>query len=218
MRTLFVFIVFLSFPAPFHANAKERLGKSGVNIVFGLDPGTGNYDGVTGKPTHSWNHIDVGMQKLKALTDTKGRKTSINLSMSANDGEWGITGHKGVFHAYLYHNSRGVDLSVNFDGITPGRYRIHVYAHGDAPDQNASIELKVGSESYGRQSTLNDGTWDFRSLKLKEGNQYVTFDFDVTKNESVSVTSHRDGSSYSMFNAIQIVPLSKKKQKKPKSR
>ena len=160
MRTLFIFIVFLSFPALFHANAKERLGKSGVNIVFGLDPGPGNYDGVTGKPTHSWNHIDVGDAEAEG-SDTKGRKTSINLSMSANDGEWGITGHKGVFHAYLYHNSRDVDLSVNFDGITPGRYRMYVYAHGDAPDQNASIELKVAVNPADASRHLNDAIAGF---------------------------------------------------------
>lgn len=180
-----------------------------INIVFGLDPGPGKYDGVVGKPKHKWNLVDVGMTRLGALKNSKGKKTSITLSMSANDGEWGIKGHEGIFHAYLYHNRRDVDLNVKFDSLPPGPYRIYVYAHGDHPDQNARIELKVGNESHGQKKTLHDGSWAFRRKELREGNQYVTFEFTVTADDPVCVTSHRDGSSYSMFNAIQILPLKK---------
>ncbi|MGI9469628.1 MAG: hypothetical protein ACR2OA_21070 [Rubripirellula sp.] len=214
MRTLLVFmsLIFLGCSS---ATADERPPKAMINIVFGLDPGVGKYDGVAGKPKHTWNLMDVGMTRLDALKNSKGNKTSISLSMSENDGEWGIKGHQGIFHAYLYHNSRDVDLQVAFDGLTAGSYRVYVYAHGDHPDQNAKIELEVGNESYGKKTTLDDGSWDFRSKDLKEGNQYVTFEFTVADDAQVRITSHRDGSAYSMFNAIQIVPLKNRRRTTP---
>lgn len=192
--------------------ARERPPLAPINIVFGLDPGPGKYNGVVGKPKHEWNFVDVGITRLDTLKDCKGKKTSIALSISATDGEWGVKGHEGVFHAYLYHNSRDVDLQVKLKGLGTGPYRLYVYAHGDHPNQNAKIELKVGNKSLGKKRTLHDGSWAFRSNELQEGNQYVTFDFTVTDNDPVCITSHRDGSSYSMFNAIQILPLKKRRQ------
>jgi len=186
-----------------------RKAKAAFNVVFGLDPGSGKYDGVVGKPNDTWNLVDVGVTELKTLKDKKGTKTPVRLTISENDGEWGIKGHTGVYHAYIYHNNRNVDLQAIFNGLPQGRYKIYVYAHGDAPDQNAEIGLAVGKEVYGKKTTLNDGSWDFRSRKLAEGNQYISFEFVVTDAEPVRVTSYRAGSSYSMFNAIQIVPLVK---------
>lgn len=186
-----------------------RQSKAAVNVVFGRDPGPGRYDGVVGKAKDTWNLVDVGVTELKTLKDKKGRKTQVRLTISDNDGEWGIKDHTGVYHAYIYHNSRNVDLQTVFHGLPPGRHKIYVYAHGDAPNQNAEIQLAVGKEIYGTKATLNNGSWDFRSPKLAEGNQYVSFEFVVEHNEPVRVTSFRAGSSYSMFNAIQIVPLVK---------
>jgi hypothetical protein len=186
-----------------------RKSKAAANVVFGYDPGVGRYDGVVGEPNDTWNLVDVGVTELMTLKNRKGAETPVRLSISENDGEWGIKGHTGVYHAYIYHNNRNVDLQVVFDGLPRGRYKIYVYAHGDAPTQNAEIELAVGKEIYGRKATLNDGSWDFRSPTFAEGNQYVSFEFTVTGDDSVRVTSYRAGSSYSMFNAIQIVPLVK---------
>jgi hypothetical protein len=114
-----------------------------------------------------------------------------------------------VFHAYIYHNSRTVDLQATFTGLASGQYKIYVYAHGDAPDQNAKVELVVGSKNCGSKSTLNDGSWKFRSKTFTEGVQYVSFEFAIADSEPVKVTSRRAGSTYSMFNAIQIVRLMK---------
>ena len=202
-------------PGPSNLAVAEQSPKASINVVFGLDPGTGKYDGVVGKPKHTWNLVGVGMTRLNALKNSKGKTTPITLSMSENDGEWGIKGHEGVFHAYLYHNSRNVDLQIAFDGLPTGAYRIYVYAHGDHPDQNANIELEVGNESYGKKKTLQDGSWRFRSKDMQEGNQFVTFEFTVEDNDQLRVTSHRDGSTYSMFNAIQIVPLKKRALSQP---
>ena len=99
-----------------------------------------------------------------------------------------------------------VDLQATFRGLATGQYRIYVYAHGDAPDQNAEIELAVGEDSYGSKSTLNDGTWDFRSQTFAEGVQFVSFEFTVIDEQPIRITSKRAGSRYSMFNAIQLVP------------
>lgn len=193
---------------PLAATAGQKSARS-INVVFAYDPGAGNYDGAVGKPSDSWNLVDVGVTKLSGLKSRKGQKTSVELRVSENDGEWGIEGNKGIFHGYIYHNNRCVDLDATFTGLPAGRYRIYVYAHGDAPDQNAEIELAVGKEVYGRKATLNDGSWKFRSSKLAEGVQYVSFEFTATSKDPVRITSFRSGSTYSMFNAIQIVPLGK---------
>ncbi len=180
-----------------------------LSVVFGMDPGKGKYDGVIGEPNDTWNLLDVRQTSIKSLRSHTGSKTPVDLKVSENDGEWGIKDHTGVFHAYIYHNSRDVDLQATFTGLSSGQYRIYVYAHGDAPDQNAKIELAIGTEVIGSKSTLNDGSWDFRSKTFKEGVQFVSFEFTVKESEPVKVTSKRAGSSYSMFNAIQIVRLMK---------
>lgn len=185
---------------------KNAVAETGWNVVFGTDPGSGNYDGVKGKPGHTWNFMDVGDTNLSSLRDIRGKHTEVSCRLSENDGEWGITGHAGVYHAYLYHNSRDRDLEAIFDGLPPGKYFVCVYAHGDAPNQNANIELRKDNKILGKRSTLNDGTWEFRSLEFEEGNQYVSFHCKLRKGEDLKIISHRDGSSYSMLNAIQIVP------------
>lgn len=178
-----------------------------LNVVFGRDPGRGKYDGVVGKPHDHWNLVDVGQTSIPALVNRKGARTRVSFQLSPNDGEWGIQGQAGVYHAYLYHNCRCVDLKATLKGLAPGRYKIYVYAHGDAPNQNAEVELAVGRENYGRKATLNDGSWDYRSQKYAEGVQYVSFTFVVEEGDPVSITSRRAGSTYSMFNAMQIVPI-----------
>ena len=193
----------------FAEDGAKRGKPQAINLVFGLDPGKGNYDGVVGKPTHTWNLVDVGETKLERLRNVKGKPTSVQLQLSPTDGEWGIEGQSGVYHAYLYHNCRCIDLQASLAGLAPGRYKIYVFAHGDAPDQNAEIELQVGKEVYGRKATLNDGSWGFRDKKFAAGVQFVSFDFTVEAKESVLITSRRAGSDYSMFNAIQVVPLKK---------
>jgi hypothetical protein len=195
--------------------AKDKQPQWAVNIVFGSDPGRGHYDGVVGRPKDNWNLIDVGDNELNGLKNARGQATPVSLRVSVNDGEWGIQGQSGVYHAYIYHNNRNVDLQANFQGLSQGRYKIYVFAHGDAPDQNANIELRVGPEVYGKKATLNDGTFDYRSAKYREGNQYVSFEFTVSEHEPVRITSFRDGSSYSMFNAIQIVRLTNRRKDKP---
>ena len=135
---------------------KSAVAETGWNVVFGTDPGSGNYDGVKGKPGHTWNFMDVGDTNLSSLRDIRGKHTEVSCRLSKNDGEWGITGHAGIYHAYLYHNSRDRDLEAVFDGLPPGKYFVCVYAHGDAPNQNASIELRKDNKILGirRNGTL----------------------------------------------------------------
>ena len=179
-----------------------------LNIVFAHDPGTGRYDGVVGQSSDNWNFVNVGATNAENLVSSQGTATPVKLSITKNDGEWGIMEHSGVFHGYIYDNCRCVDLQATFTGMPPGRYKVYVFAHGDAPNQNSDIELFAGGETFPAKSTLNDGTWDFRSSELVEGNQYVSFEFDVLNDEPVRITSRRSGSAYSMFNAIQIIPVS----------
>jgi hypothetical protein len=47
----------------------------------------------------------------------------------------------------------------------------------------------------------------FRRARVKEGLQYVSFEFEVSSGDDIRVISHRDGSNYSMLNAIQLVAI-----------
>ncbi len=178
-----------------------------INIVFAHDPGIGRYDGIVGRPTDTWNFVRVGTRKIAALKSSRGLKTGVEFELSDNDGSWGIPDQSGIFHGYIYHNCQCVDLTATLHNVPMGIYRLYVFAHGDAPNQNADIALRVGDEQLGRKPTLNDGSWDFQSLEYEEGVQFVSFEFVTDGRQPVQITSHRSGSSYSMLNAIQLVPV-----------
>ena len=178
-----------------------------INIVFAADPGAGKYDGVVGRPNDVWNLADVGVTRTPLLKSASGAFTPVRLEVSENDGARSISEHAGIFHGYIYHNCRCVDLKATLHDLPRGKYDILVYAHGDAPEQNANVELAIHGETIARQSTLNDGTWRFRSTDWQEGVQYVRFQLNHGGRHPVEMISHRDGSPYSMFNAIQIVRL-----------
>ena len=178
-----------------------------LNIGFAYDPYQGNYDGVVGSPGDVWNFVDIGTTAVDYLRHPNATGSTARLRISRHDGEWAVKGHSGIFMGYIYHNCRCVDLEATLLDLAPARYKTYVYAHGDAPDQNAKIEVVVGDRSIGQKATANDGTWGFQSKEFKEGVQFVSFEFDVSAGETVRFISHRDGSDYSMFNAIQLVPV-----------
>ena len=179
----------------------------GINIGFAYDPYQGNYDGVVGSADDVWNFVDIGTTAVDYMRHPDASSSSARLRITRHDGEWAVKGHDGIFRGYIYHNCQCVDLEATVLDLAPSRYRAYVYAHGDAPNQNAKIEIIVDNESIGTKSTANDGTWTFRSQQFAEGVHYVCFEFVVADGQSVRIISHRDGSGYSMFNAIQLVPL-----------
>jgi hypothetical protein len=199
-----------SLPAPTVDTKRRRL-----NICFSYEPGSGNYNGVIGKADEVWNFVDVGTTAIEHTRNYDGSFSSVRLRVSPSDGEWGIAGRKGVFHGYIYHNCRCLDLTTTVMDLPEGRYRVIVLAHGDAPDQNARIELQVDGVSVGMKSTLNNGTWGFRKNPYREGVHYVSFVTSLQQGNDLRIISHRDGSDYSMFNAIQIVPLSAEENSEP---
>jgi hypothetical protein len=181
-----------------------------LNIAFAHDPGNGNYDGVVGSPNDLWNLVSLGTTAIDFIRNSDTTSSTARMRITRHDGEWGIEGQSGIFHGYIYDNCRCVDLEATILDLQAGNYLAYVYAHGDAPDQNAEIELIVGDVSIGKKATANDGTWQFRSHPFTEGVQYVVFEFGVDQGDDVKFISHRDGSDYSMFNAIQIVPINSK--------
>ncbi len=178
----------------------------GVNLTFGDDPGKDSYDGAIGEPSDTWNLISTGVRESIGLRLTNGVQDDVTAEIAAHDGGWGIKGHSGIFHGYIYHNCQCVDLSVTLKYLPQGNYEVLVYAHGDAPNQNAAIVIESAGVTYSGRSTLNDGSWDFQNTKLSEGNQYVRYVIEVGADTPVVITSKRDGSNYSMFNAVQVVP------------
>ena len=186
---------------------RTRDASLSLNIGFAHDPGQGHYDGVIGSPDDVWNFVDIGTTAVDYMRHANATGSTARLRVTRHDGEWGVKGHQGIFRGYIYHNFQCVDLEATLLGLSPSRYRAYVYAHGDAPNQNAQIEVIVGDRTLGRKATGNDGTWDFRATDFTEGVQYVCFEFDVVAGQDVRIISHRDGSGYSMFNAIQLVPI-----------
>lgn len=175
-----------------------------LNLTFGDDPGIGKYDGATGKRDDHWNLIRVGTREAVGLKRIDGIQDDVIAEISDHDGGWGIKGHAGIFHGYIYHNCQCVDLSVTLKYLPAGVYEFYVFAHGDAPNQNAAIEIACGDVVYSGRRTLNDGSWKFRDLNLADGNQYVRYMVEVPAGAKIVVTSKRDGSGYSMFNALQV--------------
>ncbi len=178
-----------------------------LNINFGRAPKDAPPQGAIGGPGDMWTLVDVRETTKVGLPLANGEPTDVVLKLSDNDGEWGIPGPMDVYHAYLYHNCRCVDLSVTLSYLPEGVYEAYVFAHGDAPEQNASIEIESGGTKYTGRKTLNDGTHDYRSRHLEEGNQYVKYTIEVKTGSPVVITSKRDGSTLSMFNAIQLKRL-----------
>ncbi|MCC9600708.1 hypothetical protein LOC67_09045 [Stieleria sp. JC731] len=186
------------------SNANGPSNASGLNIGFAYDPGHGKYDGAIGSPTDVWNFVSLGTTAIDYMRHPNAIGSTARLRVSRHDGQWAVDSHPGIFRGYIYDNCRCIDLEVKLLDLEPAKYRAYVYAHGDAPDQNASIELVVGKERYAQKATGTDKDGEFQSLKLTEGVHYVTFDFEVKKGEKVRFISHRDRSDYSMFNAIQL--------------
>ena len=178
-----------------------------LNLNFGREPRSQIVNGVCGSETDEWTLIDHGELKKEGIKYADGTPSDVEVTVSANDGEWGVADHYGVAHAYVYHNCRCVDLAVTLKYLSPGTYDVYVVAHGDAPNQNAAIEIQSGRRSYSGKATLNDGTWNFRQQQLEEGNQYVWYRIEVSSDTPVVITSRRDGSNLSMFNAIQLAKV-----------
>ncbi|MDB4638095.1 MAG: hypothetical protein P8M30_17675 [Planctomycetaceae bacterium] len=178
-----------------------------LNVNFGKNPDDLMFDGIVGGPHDIWTLVDVGEQVKTAMPFADGSVSDVKLELSENDGEWGITDHVGVYHAYLYHNCRCVDLSLKMSYLPAGAYEVYVFAHGDAPDQNAAIEIQSAGTTYSGKSTLNDGSYRYRSHDYESGNQYVKYTIVVEPDSPVVITSKRAGSEYSMLNAIQFKRL-----------
>lgn len=200
-----------SVASPASVNSTRHVPNGALNIGFAYDPYQGNYDGVVGSPGDVWNFVDIGTTAVDYMRHPDATGSTARLRISRHDGEWAIKGHSGIFKGYIYHNCQCVDLEATLLDLAPSRYRVYVYAHGDAPDQNARVEVLVNDRSIGQKATANDGTWKFQDEEFQEGVQYVSFEFDVRRGETVRIISHRDGSDYSMLNAIQLVPVIEKR-------
>jgi len=174
-----------------------------LNINFGMAPVDSPPRGAIGGNGDAWTLVDVRETTKSGLPMADGTPTDVVLQLSENDGEWGIPGSFDVYHA----NCRCVDLSVTLTYLPAGVYEAYVFAHGDAPDQNALIEIESAGTTYTGRKTLNDGSHRYRSREYEEGNQYVKYTIEVTDGSPVVITSKRDGSTLSMFNAIQLKRL-----------
>jgi hypothetical protein len=189
-----------------------------LNINFGMAARDVRPNGAIGGPHDIWTLVDVGETEKSSLPMADGSPTEVSLELSPNDGEWGIPGAFDVYHAYLYHNARNVDLVLTVRNLPAGRYDVFVFAHGAASEQNAAIEIESAGKRSSGKSTINDGSMRFLSREHQEGVQYVRYSITVKKEKPVVITSKRDGSDLSMFNAVQFERTGKTTKKKKKAR
>ena len=184
-----------------------------LNINFGMAPRDVRPNGAIGGRHDVWTLVDVGETTKTNLPMADGTPTKVSLELSVTDGEWGIPGAFDVYHAYLYHNARNVDLALTLRNLSPGRYDVYVFAHGAAPDQNAAIEITSAGKTSSGKATSKDGAMTFLSREHEEGVQYVHYAINVKKGKPVTITSRRDGSDLAMFNAVQLQQTTAAKQK-----
>lgn len=184
-----------------------------LNINFGMAPRDVRPHGAVGGPHDVWTLVDVGETTKTDLPMADGSPTKVSLELSATDGEWGIPGAFDVYHAYLYHNSRDVDLTLTLRNLPPGRYDAYVFAHGAAPEQNAAIDITSGGKTSSGKATIKDGSMAFLSHEYEEGVQYVRYAIKVKKGKTVTITSRRDGSDLAMFNAVQLLQTQSTRKK-----
>lgn len=204
-------------PAEPSGPPSKRAGRI-LNINFGMAPRDVRPNGVIGGPHDIWTLVDVGETEKSSLPMADGSPTDISLELSPNDGEWGIPGAFDVYHAYLYHNARNVDLVLTVRNLPAGRYDVFVFAHGAAAEQNAAIEVESAGKRSTGKSTANDGSMRFLSREHEEGVQYVRYSITVKKGKPVVITSKRDGSDLSMFNAVQFERTGSTTKTKKKAR
>ena len=184
-----------------------------LNINFGMAPRDVRPNGAIGGRHDVWTLVDVGETTKTNLPMADGTPTKVSLELSATDGEWGIPGAFDVYHAYLYHNARNVDLALTLRDLPPGRYDVYVFAHGAAPEQNAAIEITSAGKTSSGKATSKDQSMTFLSREHEEGVQYVHYAINVKKGKPVTITSRRDGSDLAMFNAVQLQQTTAAKQK-----
>ena len=189
-----------------HFDSGRLSSKAGrlLNINFGRAPMGATCGSVLGGDYDYWNLVDHGELNRDRLRWGDGSISDVSISVSPNDGEWGIAGHTGVYHAYICHNARNVDVSVTINNLPAGKYNAYVMAHGDSPDQNASVEILSEDNVYSGESTVGDGSADYRSHELTPGCQYVQYKIQVVADQPVVITSRRAASSLAMLNAIQL--------------
>ena len=185
----------------------ENAQAGAIYIGFAYDPGQGRYDGVVGSPGDVWNFVDIGTTAVDYMRHPNATSSSARLRVTRHDGEWAVKTENQIFRGYIYHNCQCVDLEAKLLDVAPGRYQALVYAHGDAPNQNANVEVIVGKRSIGKKATTKKDSLAFRSNELQEGIHFVRFEFDVETGNKIRIISHRDGSNYSMLNAIQLIPV-----------
>ncbi len=201
-------------PPDEHARTIRILGgpdqqANSLYVGFAYDPGQGKYDGVVGSPNDVWNFVDIGTTAVDYLRHPDASGSTARLRITRHDGEWAVNTKNQIYRGYIYHNCQCVDLEATLLDVKSGRYKVYVYAHGDAPNQNANIEVVVGDRTIGKKATSKADNSDFQSPELKKGVHYVAFQFDVRIGENIRIISRRDGSNYSMLNAIQLVPVPK---------
>jgi hypothetical protein len=142
---------------------------------------------------------------LNELKLADGTPTPAELSVSNAAGLWFTPiSSDYMFQSYLYPLSRVGDITATFTDLSRGTYDIYVYAHGYPPEENAVVNLSVGSVSMGTLSTSSEPGWE--SPLWTEGRQFVVFrNVSIDGGNDLTIVSSPGVSGLAVINGLQII-------------
>lgn len=75
-----------------------------LNLGFTHHSGAGNYYGVIGATTDSWNLVSTGTTANDFMCYSEASGSTARIRITRHDGAWGIDGHLCVFRGDIYNN------------------------------------------------------------------------------------------------------------------
>jgi hypothetical protein len=140
---------------------------------------------------------------VSALKYTDGTATTASVTVTNAAGAWYTLVPDPMMESYLYPLNRSGDIRSQFAGLPPQRYDIYVYAHGQPPEENAAVDLRLGNVVLDTRNTSSQPGWDLPAWV--EGNQFVVFrGIEVTDGASLEIVSHGGVSGLAVMNGIQL--------------
>lgn len=146
--------------------------------------------------TDFWNDVGSSTNEVKW---SDGNGSSITASISGSS-PWYTTSRDPMLHGFRF--AQGT-LTAKVSNLPAGAYTLRVYAHGQAPADNAAIEVLVNGASKGIKSTSSSADWN--GPEWTEGGEFVTFtDFPVLVGDEITISSRASNSGIAMLNGLQL--------------
>jgi sugar lactone lactonase YvrE len=145
-------------------------------------------------------HINGVLNNLQWSDKTP---TSTVLEVNNAGGAWYTLNSDPMFLSYLYPG-HGETITSTFTHLPAGPFDLYVYAHGQPPEENAVIEVRLGATSLGSKATSSATDWDAGGWG--EDRQFVVFrNLTVPDGQSLTVLSKPGVANLAVINGIQLL-------------